>query len=52
MTGKQIQAGIDTIKQAIEDGKRGVDVELTASGVLLHVLMDLGIQPDTTGEYL
>jgi hypothetical protein len=34
------------MQQAIEAGRAGTDVDLTASGALLHVLMSLGIVLD------
>jgi len=46
VSGNQIVLAKKHIENAIEAGRNSTDVDLTASGCLLHVLMDLGIVLD------
>lgn len=48
VSANQIAVAKATIQRAIEAGRNGTDVDLTATGVLAHVLMDLGVALDVS----
>jgi hypothetical protein len=46
VSANQVVSAKQHVQRAIEAGSQGTDTDLTASGVLLHVLMDLGVVLD------